>query len=59
MSRLNLIKSLFGLAAGISFLLSTYLWFTGERTEAMFTALWVPSILSLGAMLISGTRTGR
>ena len=56
MSKINLIKLLFGLAAGISFLLSVYLWFTGLREEGLFTGLWVPSILSLGALLLSGLR---
>ena len=59
MSRINMIKSLFGLAAGVSFLFSVYLWFSGQREEAMFAALWVPSVLSLGAMLLAGGRVGR
>jgi len=54
MSKINMIKMLFGLAAGISFLLSVYLWFTGDRVEGLYTALWVPSILSLGALLLTG-----
>jgi hypothetical protein len=28
----------------ISFLLSVYLWFSGQKTEGLFTGLWVPSI---------------
>lgn len=36
------------LAVGISFLLSAYLWFSGQRDEGAFTALWVPSILCFG-----------
>ncbi len=36
------------LAAGISFVFSVTLWFTGNETEALFVGLWVPSILSLG-----------
>lgn len=32
----------------ISFALSGYLWFTGQRDEGVFTALWVPSILCFG-----------
>jgi hypothetical protein len=36
------------LAVAISFALSGYLWFTGNREEGLFTALWVPSILCFG-----------
>jgi hypothetical protein len=36
------------LAVAISFALSGYLWFTGNREEGVFTALWVPSILCFG-----------
>ena len=36
------------LAVAISFVLSGFLWFTGNREEGVFTALWVPSILSFG-----------
>ena len=36
-------------AAFLSFVLSVVLWFTGSREEALFTGLWVPSILALGA----------
>jgi len=36
------------LAVIISFALSAYLWFTGQRDEGLFTAMWVPSILCFG-----------
>ncbi len=36
------------LAVAISFALSGFLWFTGNREEGVFTALWVPSILCFG-----------
>jgi len=51
-------KWLFVLAAGLSFLLSIYLWFTGQRTEGMFVGLWVPSILALGALMFAGRKAG-
>jgi hypothetical protein len=51
-------KWLFISAAGISFLLSVSLWFSGQREEGLFVGLWVPSILSLGALVFSG-RTAR
>jgi Na+/melibiose symporter-like transporter len=47
-------KALFLFAAGISFLLSVYLWFLGDREQGLFVGLWVPSILSLGALLLGG-----
>lgn len=36
------------LAVAISFALSGFLWFSGQREEGLFTALWVPSILAFG-----------
>ena len=38
----------FLLAVMISFIVSAYLWFNGQRMEALFTAIWVPSILAFG-----------
>lgn len=40
--------SLITLSALLAFLLSVVLWFTDSREEALFTGLWVPSILALG-----------
>jgi hypothetical protein len=39
-------------AAGISFALSVSLWFTGDELQGIFVGLWVPSILSLGAIVL-------
>ena len=50
-------KSLFMLAAGMSFLMSVYLFFTGSREQGIFVAIWVPSILAAGALLLG--RNGR
>ena len=36
------------LAAFLSFLLSVYLWFTGQKDEGLFVGIWVPSILGFG-----------
>ena len=36
------------LAVSISFAVSAYLWFSGQREEGLFTAVWVPSILRFG-----------
>ena len=43
-------------AAFVSFLLSVSLWFSGHRDEGVFVGLWVPSILSLGALMYAGRR---
>ncbi|MEJ2582812.1 MAG: hypothetical protein P8127_14445 [Acidobacteriota bacterium] len=59
MSTLMKAKLLFVSAAGVSFLFSVGLWFSGQREEGLFVGLWVPSILSLGALLFAsrnGTR---
>jgi hypothetical protein len=58
MSRLQLAKFGFLAAATISFLLSVYLWFSGSKEQGVFVGLWVPSILSLGALTLSGKSNG-
>ncbi len=48
------------LGVAISFVLSAYLWFSGQREEGLFTALWVPSILCFGIyfkLMVRGART--
>ena len=49
-------KVIFVVAAGLSFALSVYLWFTGQHEEGMFVGIWVPSILSLGTLIFAGRR---
>ena len=44
------------LAAGISFVLSVTLWFGGHELQGIFVGLWVPSILSLGAVVLRRER---
>lgn len=39
-------------AAFASFLLSVTLWFTGSHDQGLFVGLWVPSILSFGAVAL-------
>ena len=56
MTRLQLAKMGFLVAAGISFLFSVYLWFSGSKEQGVFVGIWVPSILSLGALTLSGKR---
>jgi hypothetical protein len=49
-------KTLFFIAAFISFALSIWLWFSGDRERGLFVGLWVPSILSAGTLLLTGGR---
>ena len=35
-------------AVMVSFFISAYLWFNGQKDEGLFTATWVPSILCFG-----------
>lgn len=56
LSPINVSKALFFTAAGISFLLSVWLWFSGDRERGLFVGLWVPSILSAGGLLLVGGR---
>jgi hypothetical protein len=53
MTASKMAKLLFVAAAGVSFLFSVGLWFSGQREEGLFVGLWVPSILSLGALLFA------
>jgi len=55
-SAMSTSKMLFFAAAGISFALSVWLWFSGDRERGLFVGLWVPSILSAGTLLLTGGR---
>lgn len=44
-------RGLFLVAALLSFLLSVLLYFGGNELEGIFVAIWVPSILALGAFV--------
>ncbi|HSN82873.1 MAG TPA: hypothetical protein VLS88_09875 [Polyangiales bacterium] len=54
--RLATSKALFFIAAGLSFALSIWLWFSGDRERGLFVGLWVPSILAAGNLLLTGGR---
>ena len=56
MTRVQQAKIGFVLAAGLSFLLSVFLWFSGSKEQGAFVGLWVPSILSFGALLLAGAK---
>jgi len=58
-SRLAQVKLLFLLAAFASFLFSVYLWFFVDKGQGVFVGLWVPSIASIGALLLAGERESR
>lgn len=45
-------KSLVLFAAFVSFVISVVLWFGGHHDQGIFVGLWVPSILSLGAVVL-------
>jgi hypothetical protein len=40
------------LGAFVSFVLSVVLWFGGDKQQGIFVGLWVPSILSLGGVVL-------
>jgi hypothetical protein len=44
------------IGALLSFVFSVSLWFNGMREEGLFVGLWVPSILSLGTLLLPSQR---
>ncbi|MEO6468873.1 MAG: hypothetical protein ABIP21_07210 [Acidimicrobiia bacterium] len=47
-------------AAFASFLLSVYLYFIADdKSAGIFVGIWVPSIQSLGALLLAGERSSR
>lgn len=45
-------RALILFAAFVSFVLSVVLWFGGHRQEGIFVGIWVPSILSLGGVVL-------
>jgi hypothetical protein len=54
MQKIKMAKLLIVVAAGLSFLFSVYLWFMVNKEQGVFVGLWVPSILSFGALLTNG-----
>ncbi len=49
-------RALFLIAAMLSLVASIVLFFSGNENEGIFVGLWVPSILSLGALLAPSWR---
>lgn len=56
LSPFHRIKAIFMVAAFISFVLSVSLWFFEYQLEAIFVGLWVPTIHSLGTLILTGER---
>ena len=54
MSKRRTAKATYVAGAGISFLLSVYLWFNGSKEQGLYVGLWVPSILSFGSLMLEG-----
>lgn len=45
-------KGLLFLGAAVSFVASVSLWFSGNELQGIYVGLWVPSILSLGSIVL-------
>ena len=57
-SRQAMLKLVLFVAAFASFLLSVYLYFIADdKTAGLFVGIWVPSIQSMGALLLAGDRS--
>lgn len=52
-------RALILLAALLSFFLSVGLFFLDDKTYGIFVGLWVPSILSFGAVILPPVRSPR
>ena len=50
-------KIIFIAAAFVSFLLSVGLWFFVDKQLGLFVGLWVPTIHSLGTLVLTGERS--
>ena len=59
-SRQARLKLVLFTAAFASFLLSVYLYFIADdKTAGIFVGIWVPSIQSMGTLLLAGDRSSR
>ena len=59
-SRQAMLKLVLFVAAFASFLLSVYLYFIADdKSAGIFVGIWVPSIQSMGALLLAGDRSSR
>jgi len=53
LSVVNRSKLIFLVAGLISLVLAVGLWFTDNKEQGLFVGLWVPSIYSLGALVLA------
>lgn len=56
---INRAKLIFMAAGFASLILSVGLWFSGNEQQGIFVGLWVPTIHSLGTLVLSGTGASR
>jgi hypothetical protein len=54
---MNIRKTGILIASGLSFLISVFLWFSGDKEAGLYVGLWVPSILAFGALMEAGSNT--
>ncbi|MBL6705889.1 MAG: hypothetical protein ISQ06_07240 [Planctomycetaceae bacterium] len=54
MTKRSIAKATYVAGAFLSFLLSVYLWFNGNKEQGLYVGLWVPSILSFGTLILGG-----
>ena len=52
-------KALFVIAGFLSFVLSVYLWFFVDKQQGLYVGLWVPSLWSLGALVLANESRAR
>ena len=58
--RQTMLKLVLFVAAFASFLLSVYLYFIADdKTAGVFVGIWVPSIQSMGTLLLAGDQSSR
>jgi hypothetical protein len=57
-NQITKVKALIFIAAGLSFLLSIFIYFSGDKQNGIYVGLWVPSILSAGILLLGGKNNG-
>jgi hypothetical protein len=52
------VKLIFMTSALVSLLMSVTLYFNGHEQQGIYVGIWVPSILSLGSLLVAGSGGG-
>ncbi|MEX1288546.1 MAG: hypothetical protein AB1Z57_11460 [Acidimicrobiia bacterium] len=57
-NRVPHVKAALLLAGFLSFVFSVYLWFFVDKEAGLFVGIWVPSMWSLGALLLAGEQRG-